>query len=384
MELTKFTSFVREIYRSEKEFIPLHAPLFKGNEKAYLNETIDSTFVSSVGKFVDEVETFAAKYTGTRKAIAVVNGTAAIQVSLRLAGVKTGDEVITQALTFVATTNAILYNGASPIFVDVDTDTMGMSPSALSSFLDEYAEKREDGVYNKSSGKRIAAVLPMHTFGFLCRIQEICAICRFWGLEVIEDAAEAIGSFSQDKASGSFGLLGAFSFNGNKIITAGGGGMIVTNNEELGQSAKHITTTAKRPHPYEFFHDQLGYNFRMPNINAALLLAQFEQLDNYLNSKQKIYEAYTDFFSELNSDVKLVDIPATTTKWNYWLMSVQLENREARDYFLRETNSQGVMTRPIWQLMYRLPMYSHYQRDSQVNAEFLEDRIVNIPSSANV
>ena len=382
MKTNHFTSFVRELYQEPKEFIPLHVPVFRGREKEYVLDTIDSTFVSSVGKYVDDVESFCANYTMTNKGIAVVNGTAAIQVSLRLAGVNFGDEVVTQALTFVATANAIAYNNAHPVFVDVDLDTMGMSPDALRSFLEEYGEKCEDGVFNTKTGKRIAAVLPMHTFGFMCRISEIKDICKDWGIPLVEDAAEALGSKSEDQSAGSFGLLGAFSFNGNKIITSGGGGIIVSNDMDLGQKAKYLTTTSKKPHSYEYFHDELGYNFRMPNLNAALLLAQMEQLETHRLAKTNVYEQYHEYFSNVDNEIQLMPIPESTSQWNYWLMSVKLENREHRDAFLKETNKQGVMTRPIWQLIYRLPMYDQCQRDSQINAEFLEERIVNIPSSA--
>lgn len=379
MRTETFNSFVREVYNSKNNSIPLHVPVFNGNEKQYVLNTIDSTFVSSVGKYVDQVESSLADYTNTSKAVAVVNGTAAIQVSLRLAGVKSDDEVLTQALTFVATANAIAYNNARPVFIDVDQDTMGMSPQALQSFLEEYGEKREEGVFNKKSGKRMAAILPMHTFGFMCRIKKIKEVCDEWGIPLIEDAAEALGSKSEGFSAGSFGLLGAFSFNGNKIITAGGGGIIVSNDLELGQKAKYLTTTAKKPHPYEYFHDELGYNYRMPNVNAALLLAQMEQLEEHRLAKAEVYNQYREFFTK--TDIELMPIPDSTSQWNYWLMSVMLENRDQRDAFLKETNDQGVMTRPIWQLMYRLPMYSHCQRDNQINAEFLEERIVNIPSS---
>jgi perosamine synthetase len=377
----EFSKLARDIYRDDQNFIPLHAPVFEGREREYIMDTIDSTFVSSVGKYVDAVEAFGARYTKTKKAVAVVNGTAAMQVALRLVGVKNGEEVITQALTFVATANSIAYNGAHPVFVDVDRDTMGMSPDALKSFLEEYAEKRDEGVYNKTSGKRIAAVLPMHTFGFLCRIQEIKKICEDWAVPLVEDAAEALGSFSTDGGSaGSFGSFGTFSFNGNKIITSGGGGLIVTNDEELGNKAKYLTTTAKKPHAHEYYHDELGYNFRMPNVNAALLLAQFEKLEEYRAAKAGVFDLYSEGLK--NNSIKLVGIPKTTSKWNHWLISVQLENREERDTFLKETNELGVMSRPIWQLMYRLPMYANCQRDAQISAEFLEERIVNIPSSA--
>lgn len=381
MKTNTFNSFVRDLYQSKEKFIPLHVPVFNGKEKEYLLETIDSTFVSSVGKYVDQVESFLADYTKTSKGVAVVNGTAAIQVALRLAGVSPGDEVLTQALTFVATANSIAYNGAKPVFVDVDKDTMGLSPRALESFLEEYGERRGQGVYNRKTGKRISAVLPMHTFGFMCRISEIQTICNEWRIPCVEDAAEALGSQSEGQSAGSFGSLGAFSFNGNKIITAGGGGVIVSNDKDLGIKAKHLTTTAKRPHAFEYFHDEIGYNFRMPNVNAALLLAQLEKLEDYRVSKSIVYEKYQSFFDKNTEGAVLMPIPETTSQWNYWLMSVKLENREARDAFLNETNSQGVMTRPIWQLMYKLPMYSDCQRDDQRNAEFLENTIVNIPSS---
>jgi len=382
MKTETFNLFVRELYQSKDGFIPLHVPVFNGKEKEYLLETIDSTFVSSVGKYVDQVESFLAEYTKTSKGVAVVNGTAAIQVALRLVGVGPSDEVITQALTFVATANSIAYNGAKPVFIDVDKDTMGMSPKALEAFLGEYGEKRDQGVYNRKTGKRISAVLPMHTFGFMCRISEIQTICNEWGIPCVEDAAEALGSQSEGKSAGSFGKLGAFSFNGNKIITAGGGGVIVSNETALGIKAKYVTTTAKRPHAFEYFHDELGYNFRMPNVNAALLLAQLEKLEDYRASKSLVYAKYQSFFETNIKGADLMPIPETTSQWNYWLMSVQLENREARDEFLNNSNSQGIMTRPIWQLMYKLPMYSDCQRDDQLNAEYLEETIVNIPSSA--
>ena len=382
MRIETFNYFVRDLYKRKDGFIPLHVPIFRGKEKEYLLETIDSTFVSSVGKYVDQVESFLADYTKTSKGIAVVNGTAAIQVALRLLEVSPGDEVITQSLTFVATANSIAYNGAKPVFIDVDKDTMGLSPRALKAFLEEYGERRDQGDYNRKTGKRISAVLPMHTFGFMCRISEILNICNEWGIPCVEDAAEALGSQSEGKSAGSFGSLGAFSFNGNKIITAGGGGVIVSNDIALGIKAKHVTTTAKRPHAFEYFHDELGYNFRMPNVNAALLLAQLEKLEDYRVSKSLVYGKYQSFFDTNIKGAEVMPIPASTSQWNYWLMSVQLENREARDEFLDKTNSQGVMTRPIWHLMYKLPMYSDCQRDNQRNAEFLADTIVNIPSSA--
>lgn len=371
-------SFVREHYNSD-QFIPLHEPRFRGNEKKYLAETIDSTFVSSVGAFVDQFEIMMQDITGAAKSVAVVNGTASLQVALRLAGVKKDEEVITQALTFIATANAIVYNNAVPVFVDVDLDTMGLSPNALEDFLEEFGELREDGCYNKSTGRRIAACMPMHTFGFPVHLDEIVTICNKWQIPLVEDAAESLGSYYKGKHTGTIGLISGFSFNGNKIVTSGGGGAIITNDIELGIQAKYLTTTAKRPHPYEFFHDELGYNFRMPNLNAALACAQLESLNGFLEDKRILANKYAAFFN--GSGIKFRQETADT-KANYWLMCVELNNKAEREEFLKTTNDMGVMTRPIWNLMYRLPMYAHCQRDAQTNAEFLEERIVNIPSSA--
>jgi len=370
-------SFIKEQYKTDS-FIPLHIPHFGGNEKKYLLETIDSTFVSSVGAYVDQFEVMMQSITGTRKAVAVVNGTAAIQVALRLVGVESGDEVLTQALTFVATANAIAYQNATPIFLDVDLDTMGLSPKAVSSFLGEFGDLREDGCYNKKTGRKISACLPMHTFGFPVHLDELLTVCNAWKIPVVEDAAESLGSEYKGRPTGSFGKIGAFSFNGNKIVTSGGGGALVTNDLKLGEKAKYLTTTAKIPHPFEYVHDEMGYNFRMPNLNAALACAQLEQLNKFLENKRKLALEYKSFF-ETNGMKFRTETPET--KANYWLMCVELENKATRDLFLQTTNENGVMTRPIWQLMYRLPMYADCQKDNQVNAEFLEERIVNIPSS---
>lgn len=370
-------SFVRNEYNTDR-FIPLHEPRFRGNEKKYLNDTIDSTFVSSVGAYVDQFESMMQEITSAEKAVAVVNGTASLQVALRLVGVNAGDEVITQALTFIATANAIAYNNAHPIFLDVDLDTMGLSPKAVAAFLDEYGELRADGCYNKSTGRKISAVMPMHTFGFPVHMDELLVVCNQWQIPVVEDSAESLGSYYKGKHTGTLGLIGGFSFNGNKTVTSGGGGAIVTNNMEMGVYAKYLTTTAKKPHPYEFFHDELGYNYRMPNLNAALACAQLEQLNDFIANKRDLASKYAKFFKE--HGVKFREELENTTA-NYWLMCVELENKAEREAFLKETNAQGIMTRPIWNLMYRLPMYEHYQRDSQKNARFLEERIVNIPSS---
>ncbi len=376
-KINQLISFVRDQYQTDK-FIPLHEPRFRGNEKKYVLDTIDSTFVSSVGAYVDQFEQMMQEFTQTSKAIAVVNGTSSLQVALRLAGVQAGEEVITQALTFIATANAIMYNQAIPVFIDVDLDTMGLSPKAVEAFLEQYGEIREEGCYNKSTGRRIAACMPMHTFGFPVHLDELLAVCKKWCIPLVEDAAESLGSFYKGRHTGSMGLISGFSFNGNKTVTSGGGGAIVTNDLELGKHAKYLTTTAKRPHPYEFFHDELGYNFRMPNLNAALACAQLEELSGFLEDKRNLAAAYADFFRGVGIKFR-EELPESRA--NYWLMCVELEDKVERENFLKLTNEAGVMTRPIWNLMHRLPMYTNFQRDEQKNAEFLEERIVNVPSS---
>lgn len=365
-----------------KEFIPLHEPRFNGNEKKYLNECIDSTFVSSVGKFVDEFELKLAEYTGAKYAIACVNGTNGLHMALLVADVKPNDEVLTQALSFIATANAISYSGANPVFIDVDKDTLGMSPIALTNFLEQYTELKSDGfTYNRQTGKKITACVPMHTFGFPCRIDEIAAICKKWNITLIEDAAESIGSYYKNQHTGTFGKVGVFSFNGNKTITCGGGGALITNDEALAKQLKHLTTQAKVPHRWEFVHDHIGYNYRMPNINAALALAQLEQLDKFIENKRHLANQYAEFFNQ--TDIKFVKEPKST-KANYWLNCIVLENKQQRDEFLNETNSNGVMTRPVWELMINLPMFKNYQSDNLTNSKFFADRLVNIPSSVRI
>ena len=376
-QIDAFIEFVRDHYKTS-EFIPLHVPVFSGNERKYVLDTIESTYVSSVGAYVDQFEDMIAGIAQTEKGIAVVNGTAALQIALQLAGVQRGDEVLTQALTFVATANAITYNGAEPVFLDVDYDTMGLSPDAVEQFLEEHAEMRDDGCYNMVTNRRIAACVPMHTFGFPVHLDPLLLVCEKWRIPVVEDAAESLGSYYKGRHTGSFGLLGTFSFNGNKIVTAGGGGAIVTSKKELADKAKHLTTTAKKPHPYEYVHDELGYNYRMPNLNAALVCAQLEQLDSFIENKRSLATSYADFFKEEGVKFRT---EMEGTRANYWMMCVELENRIDRRHFLEGTNAKGVMTRPIWQLIHKLPMYSTCYTDKQKNAEFLEDRIVNIPSS---
>ena len=376
-QYTPVVDFIRSVYKTDS-FIPLHEPRFSGNEKKYLNECIDSTFVSSVGKFVDEFENKIASYTGAKYAIATSNGTSALHISLLISGVESGDEVITQPLTFVATCNAISYCNAAPVFIDVDKDTMGMSPIALESFLKANTTVKNQQCVNKSTGSIIKACIPMHTFGHPCRIEEIQKICKEWHIILVEDSAESLGSFYNNQHTGTFGELGVISFNGNKIITSGGGGCILTNNEELAKKAKHITTTAKEPHKWEYTHDLVGYNYRMPNLNAALIVAQLEQLDGFLKSKKALAKLYKEFFQ--NGDIHFVTDPENA-KSNYWLNSIILKSKDQRNLFLDETNSQGIMTRPIWVLMNKLPMFEEAQCGDLTNAEWLEERVVNIPSS---
>ena len=374
---TSVVDFIRSIYKTDS-FIPLHEPRFIGNEKKYLNECIDSTFVSSVGKFVDIFEDGIAKYTGAKYAIATGSGTSALHISLLIEGVENGHEVITQPLTFVATCNAIRYCGAQPIFVDVDIDTMGMSPIALENFLKKNTTVKKQQCVNKLTGKIIKACIPMHTFGNPCRVKEIKAICDKYHVSLIEDAAESLGSIYKDKHMSTYGVMGVMSFNGNKIITSGGGGCIVTDDEILAKKAKHLTTTAKVPHKWAFNHDQVGYNYRMPNINAALLVAQMEQLDFFLEKKHVLFNLYQDFFK--SSKYNLVK-EIVGAKSNHWLNALVLDDLEKRNSFLEATNKAGIMTRPIWTLMSKLPMFIDCQKGDLKNAEWLEDRVVNIPSS---
>lgn len=371
--------FIRQTFNEPSAFIPLHEPRFIGNEKKYLNECIDSTFVSSVGKFVDRFEEMTAAYTGAKRAVVCVNGTEALHMALLLTGVQRDEEVITQPLTFIATANAIAYTGAKPVFVDVDSDTLGMSPVSLQAFLEEYGRMHDEGYcYNRSTGKKIAACLPVHIFGHPCRIDEIVEICNRYQIPVVEDAAESIGSLYKGKHTGTFGKIGILSYNGNKTITTGGGGMLLTDDEELATLAKHLTTQAKVPHAWEYIHDHIGYNYRMPNINAALGVAQMESLDYFIAKKRKLAGTYKSYFDSIG--VRFFTEPKNAFS-NYWLNVVILENRQERDQFLEYTNHEKVMTRPIWRLMNRLPMFENCQAHLLNHAQWLEDRIVNVPSS---
>ena len=375
----EIVDFIKSLYPG-RNVIPLHEPCFRGNEKKYMEECIDSTFVSSVGKFVDAFERKVEEYTGAKRAVVIVNGTEALHFALKLVGVQTDDEVITQPLTFVATANSITYCNAHPVFIDVDKDTLGLSPDSLSEFLMENARMKEETCVNKHTSRRIKACLPMHTFGHPCRIDKILEICNEWNIEVVEDAAESIGSFYKNKHTGTLGKVGVLSFNGNKTVTTGGGGMLLTNNKELGERAKYLSTQAKVSHPWEYFYNETGYNYRMPNLNAALGLAQMEQLDSFLRSKRQIANKYGEFFK--NKEIAFFHEPENAQS-NYWLNAILLKSRRQRDEFLNFTNDNGVKTRPAWWLMHELPMFGQCLKGNLTNAEWIEDRLVNIPSSVS-
>ena len=364
--------------------LALHEPVFAGNEIAYLEECINSTFVSSVGKFVDRFENMLEEVTGARRAIAVVNGTAALHACFTLAGVEAGDEVMSPALTFIATTNAIAYCGASPHFIDSSFRTLGMDAQALGARLDAIAQRGADGTINRETGRKIAAIAPMHTFGHPVDMDEIVAIARHWDIAVVEDAAESLGSTYKGHAVGSQARLAALSFNGNKIVTTGGGGAILTNDEELGRRAKHITTTAKLPHKWAFVHDEVGFNYRLPNLNAALGCAQLEQLDGFLASKRRLAAAYQRAFAGVPG-VQFSREPEGTTS-NYWLNAILLDEAHAdlRDEVLTALNASGFGARPTWTLMHRLPMFAACPRGDLRVAESIERRLINLPSSASI
>ena len=380
-DYSKTIGFIKEVFGNQ-EFTPLAVPVFAGNEKKYMEECIDTTFVSSVGKFVDRFENDMAAYAGCKKAVVCVSGTNALHMSMMLVGVQRDDEVLTQALTFIATCNAISYIGAHPVFIDVDKSTMGLSPDALKEWLVKNSEIKNGQCYNKNSGRRVKACVPMHTFGHPVRIEEIAHLCEEYHIDLVEDAAESIGSLYKGKHTGTFGKVGAISFNGNKTITTGGGGMMLFNDEELAAHAKHLTTQAKVPHRWEFRHDEIGYNYRMPNINAALGCAQLENLEKFIESKRQLALEYAEYFKNVE-DIQFFTEPEDTFS-NYWLQAVILKDKDAQQEFLQQTNDNGVMTRPIWELMNRLPMFEHCENDGLENTIWFADRVVNIPSSVRL
>jgi aminotransferase in exopolysaccharide biosynthesis len=360
----------------------LHEPQFRGNEWRYVKECLDTTFVSSVGKFVDRFEADLSFYTGAKHAVAVVNGTAALHIALMLAGVQQNDEVLIPALTFVATANVVRYCGATPHFVDSEEGTLGMSATLLREQLLQVSEQRNGQCVNTVTGRVIRAVVPMHTFGHPVDLEGLLAVARDFNLTLVEDAAESLGSFYQGRHIGSFGLMGTLSFNGNKTITTGGGGAILTNDVTLARRAKHLTTTAKLPHRWAFKHDEVGYNYRMPNINAALGCAQLEQLPDFLIAKRRLFKRYRAEFAVV-PDVQLMTEPDGCLS-NYWLQALLLDKSvvSQRDAVLTATNDAGLMTRPVWNLMHRLKPFQDCPRAPLSVAESLEIRLINIPSSA--
>lgn len=377
----KIIDFIQNLFPG-KDYIPLHEPLFIGNEREYVLDAINSTFVSSVGKYVDRLEQMVRDFTGAKYAVATTNGTSALHMALILAGVEQGDLVITQPFSFVATCNAISYIKAEPYFVDIDDSTLGLSYDALKTFLNDHTFIDNQQCYHKETNRRISACVPMHTFGMPVEIDSIVSICEAFHIKVVEDAAESLGSIYKGQQTGTFGLLGTYSFNGNKTITCGGGGIIVTNDEQLGKLAKHLTTQAKLPHKWAFKHDQVGYNYRLPNLNAALACAQMEQLDVFLKNKRDTAKKYENFFASLPG-VKFIK-ENQNSKSNYWLNAILFEDHSSQQEFLEYSNSNGVMTRPGWDLLNTLPMYPHQSNEELTNARKIHSLLVNIPSSVSL
>ena len=372
----KIINFIRSLYGDET-YLPLHAPIFIGNEKKYLTECIDSTYVSTIGPYVNELESSISEYTNSKRAIACVNGTSALHLALELINLNEGHEVITQPLSFVATVNSILYTGASPVFVDISKDTLGMCPYSLKAFIDENCLMTKKGLINKNTQKIIKAVVPMHTFGFPCEVDAIQGICKEFGLHLIEDAAEGLGSFYNDMHVGTFGSIGVISFNGNKIATAGGGGILLFNDDKLADMAKHLSNQAKLPSDFEFNHDQVGYNYRMPNVNAAIALAQLEKIENFVSFKRELSEKYSDFFS--NMGVCFFNEPSNCRS-NYWLNTLIMENETERNDLLKESNQAGILCRPAWKLLSDLIYCKDYSKFDLTVANNFAKRIVNLPS----
>lgn len=368
----------------EQAFVPLHEPIFKGNELQYVTDCIETGWVSSVGSYVDSFEKNLAEFTGVKRAIAVVNGTAALHICLKLVGVMANDEVLIPALTFVATANAISYAGAIPHFVDVSRSTLGVDPIQLEKYLAQHTFQKDGKTFNKHTNRRISAIVPMHTFGHPVDMDKLVEVANFYHLKVVEDAAESLGSYYKDVHTGNFGNISTVSFNGNKIITTGGGGAILTNDEELGKRAKHITTTAKIPHPYEYIHDEIGFNYRMPNLNAALGCSQLEALPDFLNKKRKLASAYKELFQTIEGFTFFEE--PTHCQSNYWLNVLLLDapNVHLRNEVIETLNKNGMMSRPIWKPLNELTMYQSCPSMDLTITRELAGRIINIPSSANL
>jgi perosamine synthetase len=381
-------SFVESVVNAIREVTggpsALHEPVFRGNEQAYVAECIETGWVSSVGAFVDRLERDLVQYTGARHAIATVNGTSALHVALILAGVQKGDEVIVPALSFVATANAVTYCGAVPHFVDVSDKTLGMCPEKLENHFTLELTRNRNEIRNRKTGRRVAAIVPMHTFGHPCEMDFLCELADTYGLPIVEDAAESLGSSFRGKHTGTFGLLGILSFNGNKIITAGGGGAILTNDTYLAQRAKHLTTTAKVPHTWEYVHDAAGFNYRMPNLNAALACAQLEQLNGFLASKRSTAERYQETVAKIEG-VSFIAEPKNSCS-NYWLNAIRLDydHKSARDKILDSFNKTGLMSRPSWTPLNRLAMFRECVSSNLETTDALFDSLINIPSGAGL
>lgn len=362
----------------------LHEPEFDGNELIYVKDCLDSNFVSSVGKFVDKFERDLEDYTGAKHAIAVSSGTSALHISLLLAGVKPGEEVLVPALTFVATANAVIYCGGRPHFVESEKNSLGIDPEKLRLYLESTTTRVSGFCTNRTTGRIIRAIVPMHTFGHPSRIHELLSICSDFNITMVEDAAESLGSFYTNQHTGTFGLLGALSFNGNKIITTGGGGAILTNDSNLAKRAKHLTTTAKVPHKWRFIHDEVGYNYRLPNLNAALGCAQLENIELKINRKRKLFERYRSAFKNIGN-VSVFHEPQNSRS-NYWLQAILLDSSmsSTRDEILNQSNRMGISTRPFWDLLNGLKQYSDFPSMETLQATDLANRVINIPSSAQL
>lgn len=372
----QFAEQVKKLYG--KDFVPLHEPTFNEKELEYVTDCVKTGWVSSVGAYVTRFEEDLAKFVGVKRVVAVVNGTAALHIALKVAGIETDDEVLIPSLTFIATANAVSYCGAIPHFVDVHEETLGMDPFKLDAYLSEIAEVRNDELFNKQTNRRIKAVVPMHTFGHAVHLDELVELAEKYHLMLVEDAAESLGTYYKGKHTGSFGKVNAMSFNGNKIITTGGGGAILTDDEVLADYAKHLTTTAKVPHKWEYVHDEIGYNYRMPNINAALGCAQLEKLEQFLGQKKALTNKYEELVANLDG-VKLFKEPAHSNS-NYWLQTLILDESLNRDEVLGFLNEHGVMSRPIWQPMHELEMFKGYPKVDLNVTQYMKFKIINIPS----
>lgn len=374
----EFAHNIKQLYG--KEFVPLHEPTFNEQEVEYVTDCIETGWVSSVGAYVTRFEEDLAKFVGVKRAVAVVNGTASLHIALKAVGVEAQDEVLMPSLTFIATANAVSYLQAVPHFVDVNEETLGVDPVKLEQYLVQIGEMRGGVLFNKQTNRRIKALVPMHTFGHPCMMDELVAICEKYHIVLVEDAAESLGSYYKGKHTGTFGKVSAMSFNGNKIMTTGGGGAILTDDEELANYMKHITTTAKVPHKWEFVHDEIGYNYRMPNINAALGCAQLEKLRIFIEQKRSLTNFYDELVATIDG-VRLMKEPVHTSS-NYWLQTIVLDETYKRDEVLQLLNDEGIMSRPIWTPMHELGMYKGCPRMDLMVTEKLKRKVINIPSTA--